>query len=243
MQIIPAIDVIDGKCVRLTEGNYSSKTAYTATPLEMAKQYEDHGITRLHLVDLDGAKAGKVINWNVAEQIAAHTSLELDFGGGVKTAEDVERIVDLGIAYVTIGSVAAKQPDLFKQWISRFGPNRFFLGADVRDEKIMVGGWLEQSELELFPYLDGYLKKGIQYVFCTDISKDGRLEGPAVELYNKIKVQFPSIQLVASGGVSCLNDLDALHAVGCDGVIIGKAIYENRIALKELEAFIVHAKS
>lgn len=242
MEIIPAIDIIDGKCVRLTEGDYGSKTEYSSTPLEMAKLYEAHGVTRLHLVDLDGARAGKVINWKVAESLAKQTTLELDFGGGVKTTAEVDRIIDLGITYVTIGSVAAKQPALFKEWTSAFGPNRFFLGADVRDEKIMVGGWLEQSSLDLISFLGAHLDNGIRQVFCTDVSKDGRLEGPSTLLYQKIKRHFPEIYLVASGGVSCLEDLDSLQAAGCGGVIIGKAIYENRISLKELEAYIIQSK-
>jgi phosphoribosylformimino-5-aminoimidazole carboxamide ribotide isomerase len=242
MQVIPAIDIIDGKCVRLTEGDYSSKTEYASSPLEMAKRYADHGIHRLHLVDLDGAKSGKVINWKVAEEIASETNLELDFGGGVKSIDDVKRILDLGIAYVTIGSVAARQPELFLHWTTLFGADRFFLGADVRDEKIMVGGWQEQSALELFSFLSRYVGHGIQHVFCTDVSKDGRLEGPSTFLYKKIKTAFPEIRLVASGGVSCLHDLDALEEAGCDGVIIGKAIYENRISLEELASYINQPK-
>lgn len=238
MEIIPAIDLINGKCVRLTEGDYSRKTEYALSPLEIAKQYQDHGIKRLHLVDLDGAKQGKVVNWQIAEQLALHTDLVIDFGGGVKTAAEVERIIDLGIEYVVVGSVAAKQPELFADWIVRFGPNRFMLGADVRNEMIMVSGWLEKSSLSLMPFLETQINQGISNVFCTDISKDGKLEGPAVDLYRKIKLAFPAFNLIASGGVSSMDDIHALAKAGCNGVIIGKAIYEGRISIQDLEAYI-----
>lgn len=238
MEIIPAIDLINGKCVRLTEGDYSRKTEYALSPLEIAKQYQDHGIKRLHLVDLDGAKQGKVVNWQIAEQLALHTDLVIDFGGGVKTAAEVERIIDFGIEYVVVGSVAAKQPELFADWIVRFGPNRFMLGADVRNEMIMVSGWLEKSSLSLMPFLETQINQGISNVFCTDISKDGKLEGPAVDLYRKIKLAFPAFNLIASGGVSSMDDIHALAKAGCNGVIIGKAIYEGRISIQDLEAYI-----
>ena len=238
MEIIPAIDLINGKCVRLTEGDYSRKTEYALSPLEIAKQYQDHGIKRLHLVDLDGAKQGKVVNWQIAEQLALHTDLVIDFGGGVKTAAEVERIIDLGIEYVVVGSVAAKQPEVFADWIVRFGPNRFMLGADVRNEMIMVSGWLEKSSLSLMPFLETQINQGISNVFCTDISKDGKLEGPAVDLYRKIKLAFPAFNLIASGGVSSMDDIHALAMAGCNGVIIGKAIYEGRISIQDLEAYI-----
>jgi len=238
MEIIPAIDLINGKCVRLTEGDYSRKTEYAQSPLEIAKQYQDHGIKRLHLVDLDGAKQGKVVNWQIAEQLALHTDLVIDFGGGVKTAAEVERIIDLGIEYVVVGSVAAKQPEVFADWIVRFGPNRFMLGADVRNEMIMVSGWLEKSSLSLMPFLETQINQGISNVFCTDISKDGKLEGPAVDLYRKIKLAFPAFNLIASGGVSSMDDIHALAMAGCNGVIIGKAIYEGRISIQDLEAYI-----
>ena len=237
MQIIPAIDIIDGKCVRLTEGDYLQKTAYSSSPLEMAKIYEANGITRLHLVDLDGAKAGKVTNWKVAEEIAAHTNLIVDFGGGVKTVEEVERIIALGISYVTVGSIAVKNPEVFKEWIAVFGPDRFMLGADVKDEMIMVSGWFEASGLQLIPFIESYMALGIRNVFCTDISKDGRLEGPSTALYAKIKQQFPNLLLIASGGVAVMDDLYDLATAGCDGAIIGKAIYENRISIESLKAF------
>jgi phosphoribosylformimino-5-aminoimidazole carboxamide ribotide isomerase len=238
MDIIPAIDLINGKCVRLTEGDYTRKTEYAQSPLEIAKQYQDHGIKRLHLVDLDGAKQGKVVNWQIAEQLARHTDLIIDFGGGVKTAAEVERIIELGIEYVVVGSVAAKQPEVFADWIVRFGPNRFMLGADVRNEMIMVSGWLEKSSLSLMPFLETQINQGISNVFCTDISKDGKLEGPAVDLYRKIKGAFPAFNLIASGGVSSMDDVHALAKAGCNGVIIGKAIYEGRISIQDLEAYI-----
>ena len=238
MQIIPAIDIIDGKCVRLTEGDYQQKTEYSASPLEMAKIYEDHGITRLHLVDLDGAKAGKVTNWKVAEEIATHTNLVVDFGGGVKTREEVERIIAMGIEYVTVGSIAAKQPEVFREWITVFGPDQFMLGADVKDEMIMVSGWFEQSTIQLLPFIASYMELGIRNVFCTDISKDGRLEGPSTALYTKIKQHFPNLFLIASGGVSNMQDLNDLSAAGCNAAIIGKAIYENRISMEALKSFI-----
>jgi len=237
MQIIPAIDIIDGKCVRLTEGDYLQKTAYSSSPLEMAKIYEANGITRLHLVDLDGAKAGNVTNWKVAEEIAAHTNLIVDFGGGVKTVEEVERIIALGISYVTVGSIAVKNPEVFKEWIAVFGPDRFMLGADVKDEMIMISGWFEASGLQLIPFIESYMALGIRNVFCTDISKDGRLEGPSTALYAKIKQQFPNLFLIASGGVAVMDDLYDLATAGCDGAIIGKAIYENRISIESLKAF------
>jgi phosphoribosylformimino-5-aminoimidazole carboxamide ribotide isomerase len=239
MQIIPAIDIINGKCVRLTEGDYTRMTEYTSSPLELAKMYEANGIERLHLVDLDGAKKSAVQNWKVAEEISAQTKLIVDFGGGVKTKEDVCRIIDLGISYVTVGSIAAKNQDTFFQWIEEFGPNRFFLGADVRDEMIMVSGWTEKSSVSLIPFLEKYSELGISSVFCTDVSKDGKLEGPSVELYKKIISHFPAMKLIASGGVSSLIDLDILAEIGCSGVIIGKAIYEHKISIKELTDFII----
>lgn len=237
MQIIPAIDIIDGKCVRLTEGDYLQKTAYSSSPLEMAKIYEANGITRLHLVDLDGAKAGNVTNWKVAEEISAQTNLIVDFGGGVKTVEEVERIIALGISYVTVGSIAVKNPEVFKEWIAVFGPERFMLGADVKDDMIMVSGWFEASGLQLIPFIESYMALGIRNIFCTDISKDGRLEGPSTALYAKIKQQFPDLFLIASGGVAVMDDLYDLATAGCDGAIIGKAIYENRISIESLKAF------
>jgi phosphoribosylformimino-5-aminoimidazole carboxamide ribotide isomerase len=237
MEIIPAIDIIDGKCVRLTEGDYSSKTEYAFSPLEMAKQYEDLGFKRVHLVDLDGAKAGSVINWKIIEEISSETNLSIDFGGGVKTIAEVQRILDLGVSYVTVGSIAAKQPNEFKGWLEKFGTEKFFLGADVRDQKIMTAGWLERTDLDLSVFIDQYLKMGVNHFFCTDISKDGQLMGPATELYKQIIETFPGINLVASGGVSSLTDLNELKGIGCSGAIVGKAIYERKIALQDLVKF------
>lgn len=237
MEIIPAIDIIDGKCVRLTEGDYSNKTVYETSPLEMAKQYESLGFNRLHLVDLDGAKSGKVVNWKVVEEISKQTSLTLDFGGGIKTSKEVERIIDLGVQYVTIGSIAAKQPGVFKSWLNKFGNDQFFIGADVKDRKIMTGGWIDATSIDLFDFVDEYFKLGFNHFFCTDISKDGKLLGPAIELYKSVIEAFPSLHLVASGGVSSLDDLHALKAIGCKGAIVGKAIYEGKIALDQLSSF------
>ena len=237
MEIIPAIDIIDGKCVRLTEGNYASKTVYEASPLEMAKQYESFGFKRLHLVDLDGAKAGKVTNWKIVEDIATHTQLVLDFGGGVKTSAEVERIIDLGVQYVTVGSIAAKHPEEFKSWLISFGTDKFFLGADVRDNKIMTGGWLDPTEMDVMNFIEDYMHLGVNHFFCTDISKDGKLMGPSIDLYSSMIESLPGLHLVASGGVSSMEDLHALKAIGCQGAIVGKAIYEGKIDLKVLSSF------
>jgi phosphoribosylformimino-5-aminoimidazole carboxamide ribotide isomerase len=237
MEIIPAIDIIDGKCVRLTEGNYASKTVYEASPLEMAKQYESLGFKRLHLVDLDGAKAGKVTNWKIVEDIAAHTQLVLDFGGGVKTSAEVKRIIDLGVQYVTVGSIAAKHPEEFKNWLISFGTDKFFLGADVRDNKIMTGGWLDATEIDVMNFIEDYMRLGVNHFFCTDISKDGKLMGPSIDLYRSMIESLPGLHLVASGGVSSMEDLQDLKAIGCKGAIVGKAIYEGKIDLKVLSSF------
>ena len=243
MQIIPAIDIINGKCVRLTEGDYSRMTEYASSPLELAKMYEANGILRLHLVDLDGAKAGAVQNWNVAQQIAEQTKLIIDFGGGVKSRDEVNRIIDLGISYVTVGSIAAKNEAIFIQWLDEFGSDRFLLGADVRDEQIMVSGWLEKMDISILPFLDKYHELGVHSVFCTDVSKDGKLEGPSIDLYNKIKSHIPTLNLIASGGVTSVEDLYALEEVGCSGVIIGKAIYENKISIEQLCNYMLKNKT
>ncbi|MEY4628492.1 MAG: 1-(5-phosphoribosyl)-5-[(5-phosphoribosylamino)methylideneamino]imidazole-4-carboxamide isomerase [Bacteroidota bacterium] len=237
MEIIPAIDIINGKCVRLTEGNYDAKTEYAASPLEMAKQYASCGFRRVHLVDLDGAKAGKVVNWNVAKEIATHTDLSIDFGGGVKTVEEVNQILNLGIDYVTVGSIAAKQPDVFRTWLQTFGTDKFLLGADVLDKKIMTDGWLEKTDMDIFEFLHDYVQLGVKNIFCTDISKDGKLMGPSLQLYTEIIERFPGIHFIASGGVSSMEDLHQLRAIGCSGAIVGKAIYEGRITLDALASF------
>lgn len=237
MELIPAIDLIDGKVVRLTEGDYAQKKVYADDPLDMAKQFEDIGIQRLHLVDLDGAKKGEVVNWKVLEDITAHTNLKVDFGGGVKKEEDVVRIIESGASWVTIGSMAVKKPEVVREWIDAYGADRFFLGADVRDEKIAISGWQEITSIDVHKFISSYVAAGLDYIFCTDISKDGRLEGTAVELYQKILSRSTSIKLVASGGVSSIEDLYALQETGCHGAIIGKAIYENRISMDDLKNF------
>ena len=234
MHIIPAIDLIDGKCVRLTEGDYTQKKVYNEDPLEVAREFEAHGITRLHLVDLDGAKAQHIVNHKVLKRIATHTNLLIDFGGGLKSDEDVRIAFDSGARQVTGGTVAVKNPELFLGWLERYGPERLILGADVKDGKVAVSGWQEQSELELFAFLEGYLQKGIRYSICTDISKDGRLEGSALELYKSLIARFPELKLIASGGVTTIDEVHALREAGCYGAIIGKAIYEGRIRLQEL---------
>ena len=234
MDIIPAIDIIDGKCVRLTEGDYAQKTVYNEHPLEVAKTFEDAGIQRLHLVDLDGAKAGKVMNWKVLEAIAAGTGLTIDFGGGIKSEDDLSIVFNSGAKYATIGSLAVKQPAIFEAWLRHYGEEKFLLGADVKGEKIAIGGWLETTEENIFQFIEANIQKGVQQLFCTDISKDGRLEGPSIDLYTKIIRQFPELYFIASGGVSSMEDIHALRAIGCKGVIVGKAIYEGRIKISEL---------
>ncbi len=237
MQIIPAIDIIDGKCVRLTQGDYEQKKIYNENPLEVALQFEDAGLQRLHLVDLDGAKAGAVKNWKVLEQLASRTSLVIDFGGGIKKEEDVSIVFNSGAALATIGSLAVKQPAVFVSWLQQYGAARFLLGADVKEEKIAVSGWLETTDISIDDFIQQYLQHGVQQVFCTDVSKDGKLEGPSIELYQHIITRFPGLYFIASGGVSNLDDVEALENIGCKGVIIGKAIYEGRITLAELMNF------
>jgi len=237
MQIIPAIDIIDGKCVRLTEGDYAQKTIYNENPLEVAKAFEAAGIKRLHLVDLDGAKAGAVKNWKVLESIALHTKLVIDFGGGIKTDQDVALVFERGASLATIGSIAVANPELFLNWVSTYGAQSFFLGADVKDNLIAVNGWLKTSDISINDFIGGYIHKGITNIFCTDVTKDGRLEGPSTVLYESLLSMFPQLKLVASGGVSSLQDLETLAGIGCTGAIVGKAIYENRISLKALEQF------
>ncbi|MCK7560064.1 1-(5-phosphoribosyl)-5-[(5-phosphoribosylamino)methylideneamino]imidazole-4-carboxamide isomerase [Chitinophaga sedimenti] len=236
-EIIPAIDIIGGKCVRLTQGDYAQKTVYNEHPLEVAKEFEDAGITRLHLVDLDGAKKGAVVNWKVLEDIAGKTSMVIDFGGGIKTDKDISIVFESGAAMATIGSVAVKQPEVFFSWVDQYGPEKIFLGADVKGENIAVGGWLETTELSVYDFLQSNVDKGVRNIFCTDISKDGLLQGPSTELYKKILERFKNIHFIASGGVSNIKDVEALREAGCAGAIIGKAIYENRISINELKQF------
>jgi phosphoribosylformimino-5-aminoimidazole carboxamide ribotide isomerase len=238
MEIIPAIDIIDGKCVRLTHGDYSQKKIYNELPVEVAKEFEGAGIKRLHLVDLDGAKAGAVKNWKVLETITAKTSLNIDFGGGIKSEKDVRIVFDSGAVMATIGSIAVKDEETFSKWLGKFTGERFFLGADVKNEKITVSGWTEQTEIWVYDFIEKYIQKGMKQIFCTDVSKDGALEGPSIELYKNIVEKFPELHFVASGGVSSIDDVHQLQDIGCKGVIIGKAIYEGRIQLSELKAFI-----
>jgi phosphoribosylformimino-5-aminoimidazole carboxamide ribotide isomerase len=235
MQIIPAIDIIEGKCVRLTQGDYEQKKIYNEHPLEVAKEFEDAGLNRLHLVDLDGAKAGAVKNWKVLETIAAKTSLIIDFGGGIKKEDDVKIVFNSGATLATIGSLAVKNEFEFVKWLLQFGADKFLLGADVKEEKIAVSGWLETTDVWIYDFIQKYIDHGVQQIFCTDVSKDGKLEGPSVELYKNIINKFPKLQFIASGGVSSLKDLEDLIKISCSGVIVGKAIYEGRISLKELE--------
>ena len=237
MQIIPAIDIIEGKCVRLTEGDYAQKKIYNEDPLEVAKAFEGIGLMRLHLVDLDGAKAGQVVNWKVLEKIANNTELKIDFGGGIKTEATLKTVLDTGATYATIGSLAVRNELLFQEWIARFGAKVFMLGADVLEEKIAIGGWLEKTEISVFDFMKSYIDKGVKQIFCTDIKKDGKLQGPSIELYQKIIEQFPALQLIASGGVSSLDDLIELEEIGCSAAIVGKAIYENKITISELASF------
>ncbi len=238
MRIIPAIDIIDGKCVRLSKGDYSTQKTYNEHPLEVAKAYEAHGIEYLHLVDLDGAKSKHIVNHKVLETIATQTNLKIDFGGGLKTDEDLKIAFESGAQQVTGGSIAVKQPEVFSQWISSYGAEKIILGADVKGEYIATDGWLETSDQSLFDFLAHYQAKGIQYTICTDISKDGMLQGPSFELYQKI-LSETQVKLIASGGISQFDELPRLAEMGCEGTIIGKAIYENRISLKQLEQFIL----
>jgi phosphoribosylformimino-5-aminoimidazole carboxamide ribotide isomerase len=237
MKIIPAIDIIDGKCVRLTQGDYAQKTIYNERPLEVALQFQDAGLSRLHLVDLDGAKAGTVRNWKVLELIAGRTSLVIDFGGGIKTDKDVQIVFDSGAAMATVGSIAVKEEGTFSEWLKIFGASKFLLGADVKDEKIAVHGWQETTDIWIYDFIAKYLNKGVSQIFCTDVSKDGKLSGPSTALYKNIIGKFKDLQFIASGGVSSMSDIAALAEIGCDGAIVGKAIYENRVTLAELKKF------
>jgi len=244
MRIIPAIDIIDGKCVRLTKGDYNTKKIYNENPLEVAKEFEASGIKHLHLVDLDGAKASRIINYNVLEKIASKTSLSIDFGGGLKSDKDLEIAFNSGANQITGGSIAVKNASVFEGWIERFGSHKIILGADFYPDnsggKIATNGWLEESSLELIPFIKNYKKKGIHYVICTDISKDGMLQGPSFNIYNDILTHLKPIKLIASGGISTFNELPKLAENGCEAAIIGKAIYENKISLKQLENFIIN---
>lgn len=237
MRIIPAIDIIEGKCVRLEQGNYASKKVYAKNPLDIAKEFEDYGIQYLHLVDLDGAKANRIINWKVLYKIASKTNLKIDFGGGLKSDENLRIAFESGAQQITAGSIAVKNRSIVVEWIKNYGSEKIILGADVKSEKVAISGWKEQTEIDIYEFIDGYQKEGIKYVVSTDISKDGMLNGTSNELYKNISDRFPEIKLIASGGVSSVKDLDLLQEFKVDGAIIGKAIYENRITLKELQNY------
>lgn len=238
IQLIPAIDIIDGKCVRLSQGDYDSKKVYNENPVEVAKELEAHGIRRLHVVDLDGAASNHVVNYRTLKQIATQTSLTIDFGGGVKSDEDLMIAFENGARMVTGGSIAVKNPELFCRWLQKYGSEKIILGADVKEHKIAVNGWKDESTCELFPFLKDYIEKGIRKVICTDISCDGMLQGPSTDLYKEILEQHPDLFLIASGGVSCAEDIRTLDAAGVPAVIFGKALYEGRITFKELESFV-----
>jgi phosphoribosylformimino-5-aminoimidazole carboxamide ribotide isomerase len=244
MRIIPAIDIIDGQCVRLTKGDYNTKKIYNENPLEVAKEFEAAGIEYLHVVDLDGAKASKIINYKVLEQIASKTNLKIDFGGGLKSDKDLEIAFNSGANQITGGSIAVKNSEIFESWIEKYGSEKIILGADFHPDtsggKIATNGWQEESSLELIPFINNYQQKGIQYVICTDISKDGMLEGPSFDIYKEILSEVKNLKLIASGGISTFNELPKLAEMGCEGVIIGKAIYEHKISLKQLENFIIN---
>ena len=238
MRIIPAIDIIEGKCVRLSKGDYNTKIIYNENPLEVAKSFEAHGIEYLHLVDLDGAKSSKIVNYKILEQIATQTNLKIDFGGGLKSDADLKIAFENGANQITGGSIAVKNREIFENWISIYGADKIILGADASNEKVAISGWLEDSGEDLIPFIQDYQNKGIEYVICTDIAKDGMLEGPSFALYGKILGQTNTIKLIASGGISTFDELPKLAELGCEGTIIGKAIYEGRISLKQLENYI-----
>jgi len=246
MRIIPAIDIIDGKCVRLSKGDYNTKKIYNEHPLEVAKEFEAHGIQYLHLVDLDGAKSKHIVNYKILEQIASKTKMNIDFGGGLKSDEDLKIAFESGAKQITGGSIAVKDKVIFESWIEKYGADKIILGADAKDEMIAVSGWQEESKEELIPFIQSYQEKGIEYVICTDISKDGMLEGPSFDLYKKILEETVTssgdnkLKLIASGGISTFDELPKLAEMGCEGTIIGKAIYENRISLKQLEDYILN---
>ena len=234
IELIPAIDIIGGQCVRLTKGDYDQKTVYRDSPAEVAREFENIGFKRLHVVDLDGAKSKHIVNEQVLQTITAETHLTVDFGGGIKTDEDIEKAFTAGAAMVTIGSIAVTNPDLFMGWLEKYGSDRIILGADVRHGKISINGWKEDSSEDLLPFLRKYVDAGVKNVLCTEISKDGTLAGPAIELYRQVMAAYPELHLIASGGVSSIEDIQALDTAGIPAVVFGKAIYEGRIDLNEL---------
>lgn len=239
IELVPAIDMIEGKCVRLTQGDYDTQKIYNESPLEVAKQFQDAGVTRLHMVDLDGAKAGHIVNYRMLEKVASHTDLSIDFGGGLKSDDDLHIAFDCGAQMVTGGSIAVKNPDLFLRWITRYGSERIILGADAKEKKIAISGWKEGTAIDLIPFIKDYQSKGISKVICTDIARDGMLQGPAVKLYQEMQQEMPGLYIIASGGVSSMGDIERLEEANIPAVIFGKAIYEGRISLKEIETFIV----
>lgn len=241
MRIIPAIDIIDGKCVRLSKGDYSTQKIYNEHPLEVAKQFEAHGITHLHLVDLDGAKNQHIVNYRVLDLIASKTHLSIDFGGGLKSDEDLKIAFESGASQITGGSIAVKNPETFYNWLQAYGSSKIILGADAKNKMIAVNGWTEQSDKEVISFIQSYVNKGVSYVICTDISKDGMLQGPSFELYEEI-LNTTSVKLIASGGMANFEELPKLASLGCEGAIIGKAIYENKISLKQLEHYILNSE-
>jgi len=234
IELIPAIDIIDGQCVRLTKGDYDQKTVYRDSPAEVAKEFEQKGFKRLHVVDLDGAKSKHIVNDEVLRRITTETNLTVDFGGGIKTNEDIEKAFCAGAAMVTVGSIAVTQPELFMGWLEKYGADRMILGADVRNGKISINGWKEDSAEDLLPFLRKYIDAGVKTVLCTEISKDGTLQGPAIELYKEVMTAYPTLHLIASGGVSSIDDIKALDRAGIPAVVFGKAIYEGKINLNEL---------
>lgn len=234
IELVPAIDLIEGKCVRLTKGDYSTRKVYNEDPVAIAREFESYGFSRLHVVDLDGARSYHIVNQHVLERIASATNLTIDFGGGIKTDQDIRIAFESGASLVTIGSVAVTQPELFMEWLQYFGPERIILGADVKNGMISINGWKEESERELIPFLSAYIGQGVSHILCTEISKDGMLQGPATSLYKKIMAEFPDCRLIASGGVSSMQDIMDLNNAGIPAVVFGKAIYEGRISLEEL---------
>ena len=242
IELIPAIDIIDGKCVRLSQGDYAQKTVYSSQPEEMAKLFQDSGVKRLHVVDLDGAKSKHIVNYKVLERIATQTNLVIDFGGGLKSDEDLRIAFESGAAMVTGGSIAVKEPETFLSWINRYGADKIILGADAKDKKIAVSGWLENSNLELIPFVEEYLNLGVKKCITTDISKDGMLKGPSIELYKEMQQVLPDLYIIASGGVSSMADIEALDEANIPAVIFGKAFYEGRITIKDIENYIIANK-
>jgi phosphoribosylformimino-5-aminoimidazole carboxamide ribotide isomerase len=238
IELIPAIDIIDGQCVRLSQGDYAQQKVYAKDPLDMAKLFADNGFRRLHMVDLDGAKKGEVVNLKVLERVAANTNLIIDFSGGIKTNEALQQVFDAGASIAAIGSIAVKQPDLFAEWIQQYGGQKIMLGADVKNDNVMIGGWLQATHINIFDFVESNLQLGVQQIFCTDVLMDGLLQGASNDLYQRLLAKFPDMHLIASGGVSKIEDVETLDAIGCKGVIIGKAIYEGKITMNEMQKFL-----